>query len=493
MKNTILTQIIKKVILTEQGGFTELPDSTPVSLNTQKKTGNKTVINKVIKKVDPKKPLKGTAIPDQVLKNGPYRNPHFIYSKTADGVWRFEYYDKATKTLKSGIVTNPQTLNQLTAGNHEDWTGKYGEQQEKLSKKEWLNLMDQHDPMFPKKSLDPAFSSEVSSALAMALYYGGIAIGAAAGVWLTAKLGLYTVQKAGQRWATGAGTLKVKSLTGVTTEEAEELSRQAKTAYIRREISYREMTQLQKAFNNPMLRLPGKRAVFNAAYDMMVRGDMTMSEFIQYMPSVYRDNEKLKRLLLEYEAQLNAASPQRRAKWAESAAKYAKKNANFKRDLYLDDLFDKMGISKNNPIRKAMDATNTGKLSALQALDVTYAQKVKTISKGVDDSVAAVRSDVTWHHKNDFFTMGSYDPNEVYTNLMNITPMKTTRWGLSLSSGNIPLIPRLLATLARSKDKKAAIETIKNFAVTNNWDYTRNKEIIDEFMLHVLKNFYSKK
>ena len=348
--------------------------------------------------------------------------------------------------------------------------------------------MDQHDPMFPKKSLDPAFSSEVSSALAMALYYGGIAIGVAAGVWLTAKLGLNLVQKAGQRWATGAGTLKVKSLTGVTTEEAEELSRQAKTAYIRREISYREMTQLQKAFNNPTLRLPGKRAVFNAAYDMMVRGDMTMSEFIQYMPLVYRNNEKLKRLLLEYEAQLNAASPQRRAKWAESAAKYAKKNANFKRDLYIDDLFDKMGISKNNPIRKAMD---TDRLPIVQ----TPEQKLKTyamnISKTVDNAVNAVRSDVTSYHRREFFSMGSYNPLESSVKLTTVDGLTLFRWGSRLANGNNDAISLLLKDLAKLKKKESAIAKIKQFAIKNNWK-EREADVIEEFMLHVLKNFYTK-
>jgi len=512
MKNTILIQIIKKVILAEQGGFTEVPDSNRVKLNTQKKTGNKTVINKVIKKVDPKKPLKITPIPDVLLSPTPYRNPHFIYSKTADGIWRYEYLDAATESIKSGIVTNSDTekqLNKPAASGYIKWTGKYGTQQEKLGKKEWLHLMDMHDPMFPKKSMDPMFSSETKTILGMAVYYGGIALAGAVAVWLASKLGLHGVRKAGESWAKGSGTLKVKSLSGVSTIEAEELSRQAKVAWMRNEISYKEMGQLQKAFNNPVLRLKSTKNAFNAAYEMMVRGDMTMSEFITYMPSAYRNNEKLQRLLLEYEARLNEAFPNRRAKWAESATKYAEKNAQFSRQL--DNLFDLMGVSRDNPFRMNPNSGNPRVPTAADYAAPTFASAAADIamaalkmpggvaaayakiSKGIDDAAIAVSGEVKSIQDRQFFTMGAYDPTEVLTKLTTINPITQYQWAQSLAKGNNKEITTLLKDLAKLKKKETAISKIKNFAGHNNWNVTKDKEIIEEFMLHVLKNFYSKK
>ena len=66
------------------------------------------------------------------------------------------------------------------------------------------------------------------------------------------------------------------------------------------------------------------------------------------------------------------------------------------------------------------------------------------------------------------------------------------RWGLSLAKGNFAEIDTLLKSLSKLKTKEKAIEKIKAFGVKNNWNVTQNQEVIDDFMFHVLKNFYTK-
>jgi hypothetical protein len=499
MKNTILTQIIKKVILTEQDGFNPVPIDEPIVPIVKKKE------TKVNKKVDPKvkpketpkvKPAKIKPIPDVLLSPTPYRNPHFIYSKTADGIWRYEYLDAASESIKSGIVTNSATETALNAGKYIKWTGEYGEQPGKKGKKEWLDLMDTRDPGFPEKSQDPMIGSTTGLVVSMLATYGLQILATAASVAVLAffkkKFRLAPV-----KWgmsALGIGkSSKITALIGISETEAAELERLVAVALKRKEITKSQAAELRKSFNNPWFRSTVNKSTFNLAYRTMVKGDMTMSEFIGYMPKVYRESESLKRVLLEYEAQLNRLYPERKIAWDIAAAKYAEKNSQFKR--FYDKMLDKMGIpnDKNKPWWSSGTATNSSTYAPkVQGSKETAAAVATKISKSVDDAALAVRGDIETYQRMNFFTIGSFDPKEVYTKLTTINPITRARWGLSLAKGNNEEITKLLKDLAKLKKKENAIAKIKQFAIANNWK-SQNEDIIEEFMLHVLKNFYSKK
>jgi len=518
MKTTILTQIIKKVILTEQGGFKK--DTNLVKLKVPlvpvvKKKVEPKVVKKVeptvVKKVDPKDAKSGTfksntdqfrtakgAISDVLLSPPTYKNPHLIFSRTADGIWQYEYYDKVSKTVKSGILSDPSVKSQLDAGKYIPWPKKYSTFPEIVTKKKWLTLMDRRDPAFPEKSQDDVAGGPYSLIMTMLSQYGLYALGSLVMSFLTYK----KIIKPGFKWAwQAAGFSKqanLLALHGINADELSRLERVVAESLRNGEITSSQAKRLRKSFNNPWYRSAVSKAEFNAAFDKMIKGEMTMDEFIKSMPKLYQQNDALKRVLLEYEAQLNSMYPSRKAAWNIAAAKYAQRNSQFgaKHRAEIDNVLDKIGVPKNDPYRSIFGSAETstfnfatGKMGgnnpSLRSTDPAsiLAMTAAKISKSVDDAIIAARADATSYKK--IMNLGRMTKDK----FININTMTLMQWGKSLANGNYVAIPKLLKELGNLKTEKEAIAKIKEFGVANNWDVVKDSAFIEELMFHTLKYF----
>ena len=503
MENTILTQIIKKVILAEQDGFNPVPirDTSKVQLNPKvTKKVDKKVDKKVNKKVDPKKPdpkktAKVTAVSDVLLSPTTYKNPHLIFSKSTDGIWRYEYYDKASKTVKSGVLSDPKVKAQLDAGKYVPWTGKYSNLAGKKSKKDWLALMDMRDPAFPEKSQDPIAGGPVSLVLSMIATYGLQLLGAAALFWFRKKLIIAPIKFIGSAMGIGGEAAQVRqimALHGVNAAELAQLEKIIADSLRKGEITSSQAKKLRKAFNNPFFRSPVSKIEFTNAYNKMVKGEMTMDEFIQLMPKVYRENGSLTRVLFEYENQLNSMYPARKAAWNIAADKYAQRNSQFaaRHRSEIDQVFDKLGVRKDNPLRSMWSGeTNSYDLAAKsQASKMDAASKMAMnaakISKGVDEAIVAARYDAnSWK----MFHLTKMAKTE-FTKLNPYTLMQFERaLGSKTMTGRD--IPNFLKELSVLKTEKDAIDAVKQFAIAKQWSYAKDSATMEEFMLHVLKYF----
>jgi len=274
-------------------------------------------------------------------------------------------------------------------------------------------------------------------------------------------------------------------LSGITEAEAKELDRLALVGYTRGEITSSELKSLRKSFNNPRFRLQVNKQAYIAAYESMVKGDMTMAEFMGFMPPVYRESESLKRVLLEYEAQLNTMYPNRKAAWDIAAAKYAEKNQQFRR-VY-DQLLTKFGIPIEKQEKQWWQSGNADN-------SATYAPKVQgskeaaaavatKVSAGIDQAATNVMSDVR-----DYQIM---HPLYMLKSDMTWTlPLDKFIWQRNLGTGSRGGIDinKLLTSMATLKTKKTVIAKVKEFAIKNNWKIVQDADIIEDFMLHVLKH-----
>ena len=249
------------------------------------------------------------------------------------------------------------------------------------------------------------------------------------------------------------------------------------------EITSSQAKKLRKAFNNPFFRSPVSKIEFTNAYDKMVKGEMTMDEFIKLMPKVYQQNDTLKRVLFEYEAQLNSMYPSRKAAWDIAAAKYAQRNSQFaaKHRAEIDQVFDKLGIRKDNFFRSYWSGeTNSFDLAAKsQASKMDAASKMAfnaaKISKGVDEAIVAARYDAnSWKQ----FIRKKMTKTE-FTKLNPYTQMRLIGRD----------ILNFLKELSVLKTEKDAIDAVKQFAIAKQWSYAKDSATMEEFMLHVLKYF----
>ena len=427
------------------------------------------------------------------MKPTEYKNPHLIFSRTSDGIWRYEYYDKTSYTVKSGVLSDPKVKSQLDAGKYVPWDGKYSNLAGKKSKKDWLALMDRRDPAFPEKSQDPIAGGPVSLVLSMAAAYGLQLLGAAALLFFRKKLIIAPIKFIGKSLGIGgeaAQARQIIALHGVNATELAELEKIIAESLRKGEITSSQAKKLRKAFNNPFFRSPVSKIEFTNAYDKMVKGEMTMDEFIKLMPKVYQQNDTLKRVLFEYEAQLNSMYPSRKAAWDIAAAKYAQRNSQFaaKHRAEIDQVFDKLGIRKDNFFRSYWSGeTNSFDLAAKsQASKMDAASKMAfnaaRISNGVDQAIVAAQYEI----RSIFF-----NPKLTKAQFINLNYLQRLQFERALGSKLITgrEIPDLLKELSALKTQKEAIAKIKEFAIAKQWNYTMDSAIMEDFMLHVLRYF----
>ena len=520
MKTTILTQIIKKVILTEQGGFRK--DTIPAKIKVPlvpvvKKKVEPKVVKKVEPTVAPKDAKSGSfkSNTDQfrqsttdVLLNPPEwpeDGIHRIYSKTGEGIWRYEYRDAESNTVKSSILSDASIKAKLDAGKHIPWPKKYSGFADKTTKLKWLELMDKRDPAFPEKSQDVVAGGTGSLIMTMLAQYGIQVLGGLVVSFLTYK----KLIKPGFKWAWQAAGFGRESnliaMHGINAEELARLERVVAQSLRNGEITSSQAKSLRKSFNNPWYQSSVNKATFNTAHDAMIKGEMTMDEFIKLMPKVYQQNDALKRVLFEYEAQLNSMYPSRKAAWDIAAAKYAQRNSQFAAkhraeiEQQLDNMMTKIGIPKNDLYRSMFDPTATstfdfatGKMSSFPSIKIKpgitdpasiMSMNFAKISKSVDDAVTAARADATSYKK--FMNLGRMTKDK----FINVGTMTLMQWGRSLANSNYSAIPKLLNELANLKTEKDAIAKIKQFGVENNWDVVKDAAFIEELMFHTLKYF----
>ena len=265
MKNTILSQIIKKTLLTEQ--FRPRKDSTkttkPISTNITATAAAKAKAKAKAAakaKADAKATADAKASKTKKIKPGtdyivnppmlfgskkPYM--HMIFNKGSDGKWRFEYYDAVTKTIKSGEVTGDAVLAKLNSANGKlEWDGMYDGQN--VTKTEWFELMAKYDPAFPGVTEVPMLSNESMTTLAVVGMWGVKGIGLIAGL----RYGWKLIKWFGKPGADSK--MELASLSGLSKDGVMSMQQWTEYQYGIGKISKTEKNQLQGIYRNSKYR-----------------------------------------------------------------------------------------------------------------------------------------------------------------------------------------------------------------------------------------------
>lgn len=518
MKNTILNNIIKHTLISEQvldytpeEEIDPIPIIPPVSTTTTKPKTDKTP-----KPVKTKKPAETkkvdliqvkTTVKDVILN--PPATPAYIYSKV-DGKWKFNFVQD--NALKIGDVTNASSLKKLNDKKYVAWTGKYGTNRIVNNKKDWLAQMKLYNPYHPDETSNPLIGSPLAMGVTLVLAIaGGYAISKFLAVYGLSKL----ASKAAQRIFQPKQYKKdqLTALIGITPEGRAQLKRLALLELGKGSISRKEYNRLLVTFDNPMFRARIKKDLFLTRVEEVEACRMTMSEFINTsLPRAYSENERITRVLLMSEQNTLTAYPIRQQAWNTAAERYARANARFRADFarQLADInlarnpgsagpgstLDRdaawwrggtaspAGTTRGNPStsgnRPAVPAVTPAAAAAAAAEDVVN-RSVSNVSYDVKDAI-------NWSKELGF---GSFDPTETLKKLTNFNLAQKMSWGLYIGSGNFANVMKFLTTLGKLKNpgQQDVIKRLKKFAADNRWD-KRNQEIIDDFVRHVLRNFH---
>lgn len=511
MKNTILNNIIKHTLISEQVlDYTpeeELdPIIPPVSTTTTKPKPKpaKTKKPAETKKVDPIQ-LK-TTVKDVILD--PPATPAYIYSKVG-GKWKFNFVQD--NALQIGNVTNASSLKKLNDKKYVAWTGKYGTNRIVNNKKDWLAQMKLYNPYHSDETSSPLIGSPLAMGVTLVLAVaGGYAISKFLAVYGLSKL----ASKAAQRIFQNKQYKKdqLTALIGITPEGRAQLNRLALLELGKGSISRKEYNRLLVTFDNPIFRARIKKDLFLTRVEEVEACRMTMSEFINTsLPRAYSENERITRVLLMSEQNTLTAYPIRQQAWNTAAERYARENARFRADfarqladinlarnpgsagpgstLDRDAAWWRGGTSSSTGTTRGNPSTSGNRPAGPVPNPVTPAAAAEAV---VNRSVSNVSGDVNAAiNRSKVLGLGSIDPNETLKKLTSFTFQQQMSWGLYIGSGNFATVQKFLTTLGKLKNpgQQEVIKRLKKFAADNQWK-PRDQEIIDEFMLHVLKNFH---
>jgi hypothetical protein len=451
MKNTILTRIIKKVLLIEQGGFTLDPEPVeePVTLKPEE----------------------------------PKKEP------------RKEKEKETPKKEKEKETPKKETPKKETPKKEKEKETPKKETPKKEKEKE------------KEKEKDTPFLSDSQKMwLYMAAYYGLLAGASALTIFILRKIGL-------MGWAGRLAVGKIHKvfgipeaasnvLRGLNEADVDRLTTFALVEYKRKNITYSEYKKLIKAFKNPLLRSKINKQAFTAAYLKMQKGNMTMAELITFMPKAYQNSSSLKKALYAYEQELNTAIPTRYTAWQASAKLYAEKNAQFRAEF--EKLLGTKGIKSPLAPKTPKDApkspktpkdapkspytsTNSATLASdklakekellakekkLKAKKASELAAWNKLSGKVDDiakdckprpftSKLQLYKDLTINDRISFSFLCNVGPSELETLLMSFKNLK----------------------------RPAVLTKIKKLAAKNGWNFTTQEDVIESFMEHVLRFF----
>ena len=411
MKNTILTRIIKKILLIEQGGFTLDPE--------------------------PVEPI---------------------------------------------ITPEPETPKKETPKKE---TPKKETPKKETPKKET-----------PKKDKDtPFLSDSMKMWIYMAAYYGLIAAGTGATVFLLKKIGL--AGAAGRLISKNARKLfgipesASNVLRGLNEADVDQLTTFALVEYRRKNITYSEYKKLIKAFKNPMLRSKINKQSFTAAYIKMQKGNMTMAELITFMPKAYQNSSSLKKALYAYERELNSAIPGRYKAWQDAAELYAAKNAQFRAEF--EHLLGARGVKSplapkdpqsplapKDPPKSLYTQTNSSTLAAekkaKEAAQLAKEKSQRAAWNKLSPKVDAIARECEFRPYKDKFQLYrdlTINDRALFADLCNVGPSE---------------LETLLFSFKNLK-RPAVITKIKKLAAKNGWNFTQQEDAIESFMEHVLRFF----
>lgn len=545
MKNTILSQIIKKTLLTEQ--FRPRKDSTkttkPISTNITAAAAAKAKAKAKAAakaKADAKAAADAKASKTKKIKPGtdyivnppmlfgskkPYR--HMIFNKGSDGKWRFEYYDDYDESIKTGEVTGDAVLAKLnSAKGKKEWDGMYDGQS--VTKKEWFELMAKYDPAFPGVTEAPMLSNEAMTTLAVVGMLVVKSIGLIAGLRYGWK---------GIQWLKGMRAEKVELavLSGLSKDGVLSMKQWTNFQYGTGKITKAQRNQLQGIYSNSKYWRVVDTATFNAMKNEVIRGNRTMSELITVMPEAYREQKGLVDALLKYERDVLNMYPGRETKWLVAAEKWAKQQSLTRTEI--EKLFPGL-VSRRRRAPKPgekhpMELGWQGQLSLGQpgfnynytgpggggivggiGDKVAAAEKAKTAlaAKEAKAALAAAKKkalDVAakaiakaeavslvdyWAAKTDKL-IALRKAKRLTTTKTDIlkTPKNTIDdWEKYLGSGTAAGsdIIKLRDQLLLLTTKKDAIAKIKRFAIAHNWKPFKNKYI--ETFMNVHLTYYKK-
>ena len=512
MKNTILSQIIKKTLLTEQ--FRPRKDSTkttkPISTNITATAAAKAKAKAKAAakaKADAKATADAKASKTKKIKPGtdyivnppmlfgskkPYM--HMIFNKGSDGKWRFEYYDAVTKTIKSGEVTGDAVLAKLNSANGKlEWDGMYDGQN--VTKTEWFELMAKYDPAFPGVTEVPMLSNESMTTLAVV------------GMWAVKGIGLIAGLRYGWKlikWFGKPGAdskMELASLSGLSKDGVMSMQQWTEYQYGIGKISKTEKNQLQGIYRNSKYRRVVPTNVFNTMKNEVIRGDRTMAELITVMPEAYREQKGLVDALLKYERDVLNMYPGRETKWLVAAEKWAKQQSLTRTEI--KKLFPGLGLPplKTKPISQTNPGvydfyTNTstsGRTAASSdaktAMDKAIkaaerAAKAKAATKAsieaMVDGLVQRTSGFVKQRRSQKLPVTKFD---IYSTPKNIVD----QWEMNIGSKTLKGkdISNLRDDLAKLSTEKKAIEKIKAFAVAHNWNANYSK-YIETFLQNML-------
>ena len=372
MKNTILTRIIKKILLIEQGGFTLDPEPVVAPIITP----------------EPETPKKETPKKETPKKETPKK----------------ETPKKETPKKETPKKETPK---------------------KETPKKET-----------PKKDKDtPFLSDSMKIWLYMAAYWGLLAGAGLVTRYILKKIGLWGWAGRGisknARKIFGIPESASTALRGLNEADVDQLTTFALVEYRRKNITYSEYKKLIKAFKNPMLRSPVNKQSFTAAYIKMQKGNMTMSELITFMPKAYQNSSSLKKALYAYERELNSAIPGRYKAWQDAAKLYATKNAQFRAEFekLLGSKGSKSPLAPKDPPKSLYTQTNSSTVAAeKKAKEAAQLAKEKSqlaawnkLSMKVDD-IARECEPRAYKSKLQLYTDLTITDRALFTDLCNVGP-----------------------------------------------------------------------
>lgn len=505
MKNTILSQIIKNTILLEQVGFVPRKKKPPV-VDPTPVTPKKPKVKKVTPdpKKDPKKPEPAKIKPgeDRIITPPENRKQHMIYNKASDGKWYWEVYSAYDDTLKTGLVTDGTVLAKLNTRNGtKKWDGKYNG--EKLDKKTWLKRMDMFDPSHPKNTVEPMLSNEAWVTAMTASYW----IAGAVALLFSKKIfkgGVRLIKWFGRP---GSQSVELSTLGGLSSEGVMSMKQWTEYQYGIGQLTKSERNQIRGIYNNKSYWRVISTNTFNAMKRDVILGNRTMAELITVMPAAFREEKDLVDALLKYERTVLNMYPGREAKWLVAAEKWAKQQSlnrtEIKKlfpELGLPPIKPKKPISKTNPgVYDFYSNTSTSGLTAADFDAKAIIDKAKKAAEKVAKAKAATKlsieamvdglvkrtSGFVNQRRSQKLPVTKYD---IYS-----TPKNTVeQWEMNIGSKTLKGndIIKLRDELVKLSTEKAAINKIKAFAVTHNWNANYSKYI--ETFLQTMLPYYRK-
>jgi hypothetical protein len=281
-------------------------------------------------------------------------------------------------------------------------------------------------------------------------------------------------------------------LHGINETDVDRLTTFALVEYRRGNITSSEYKKLIKAFKNPLLRSKINKKSFTAAYIKMQNGNMTMAELITFMPKAYQNSSSLKKALYAYEQELNTAIPARYKAWQASAKLYAEKNAQFRAEFekLLGTKGTKSPLAPKTPKdapkspKDAPKSPYTSTNTATLASDKLAKEKAELAKKASElaawNKVSPKVDDIAKDCKPRPFTSKlqlykdlTINDRQLFQNLCNVGSKE---------------LDTLLFSFKNLK-RPAVITKIKKLAAKNDWNFTQQEDAIESFMEHVLRFF----